>query len=236
MRCGKNSRKLIARLTGGLLFGASLIVPCGVEGKSRAKRFGQEGRGILAESVTEDSSEKAIETVVDRLYDLVKARKAISVREVSKALSLPEPQTEKLARLLESSKLVQVNYSLSDIIITTVDEAKAAPAAFAASNSDSAEREILTACEDVARAKTLLEFSKRQTEQVSRKLAQAASQQAASIKAKDVSPALRKRLESLESDAAEAKGYANAALVAATVLEEASQKLSQAATRKGARQ
>ena len=189
----------------------------------------------MAEKVNADSSEKSIETVVDRLYDLVKARKTITVREVSKALSLSESQTEKLARLLESSKLVQVNYSLSDIIITIGEEAKAAPTASAAGESDPVERAILSACEDVARAKTLLEFSKRQTEQLSSKLALAASQQAG-VKAKDISPALRKRLESLESDAAQAKSYANATLVATTVLEEASQKLSQAATRKGARQ
>jgi len=180
------------------------------------------------------SSEKAIETVVDRLYDLVNAKKSVTVREVAKALSISEPQTEKLARLLESSKLVQVNYSLSEIIITIAEEAKAAPAA-AATEPDPAERAILSSCDEVARAKAVLEFSRRQVEQLSGRLAQSASQQAAAIKAKDVSPALRRRLEGIGSDAAQAKAHATAALAAATVLEEASQRLSQVATRKGAR-
>jgi len=189
----------------------------------------------LTESGDAYSSEGAIETVVDRLYDLVKAKKAVSVRDVSKALSLSEPQTEKLARLLESSKLVQVNYSLSDIIIS-IAEGEATAVAAASGEANPAERAILATCDDVARAKSLLEFSRRQIEQLSRKLAQAAPQQAASLKAKDVSPAMKKKLESLESDAAQAKGHANATLVAATVLEDESQKLSQVATRKGARQ
>lgn len=181
------------------------------------------------------NSEKAIETVVDRLYDIVKAKKAATVKEVSKALSIPEAQTEKLARLLESSKLVQVNYNLSDITITIAEEAGAVPAAAASAQPDPAERAILSACDEVARAKSLLEFSRRQVEQLSKKLAQSAPQLSVAIDAKDVSPALRRRLAGLETDAAEAKAHANAALVAATVLEEAGGKLSQVVTRKGAR-
>jgi hypothetical protein len=188
----------------------------------------------LAQTGNADSSDKAIETVVDRLYDLVKAKKTITVKEVSKTLLLSETQTEKLAHLLESSKLVQVNYNLSETVITIVEDA-AAPVV-AAAESDLVERAILSSCEDVARAKALLEFSMRQLEQLSKKLAAAAPQQAANIKAKDVSPALRKRLESLEADAAQVKAHANAMLVTATVLEDASQKLSQVATKKGAKQ
>jgi len=189
----------------------------------------------LAQTGNADSSDKAIETVVDRLYDLVKAKKTITVKEVSKTLLLSETQTEKLAHLLESSKLVQVNYNLSETVITIVEDATAVPVV-AAGESDAMERAILSSCEDVARAKALLEFSMRQLEQLSKKLAAAAPQQAANIKAKDVSPALRKRLESLEADAAQVKAHANAMLVTATVLEDASQKLSQVATKKGAKQ
>jgi len=190
----------------------------------------------LAATGDAGSSEKAIETVVDRLYDIVNAKKSATVREIAKALSISESQAEKLARLLESSKLVQVNYNLSDITITIAEEAKQAPAAAAPAEQDPAERAMLSACDEVARAKSVLEFSRRQVEQLSGKLALTASQQAAAVKAKDVSPALRRRLEGLESDAAQAKAHANAALVAATVLEEAGQKLAQVATRKGARQ
>jgi hypothetical protein len=189
----------------------------------------------LAESGDADSSEKSIETVVDRLYDIVKAKKSVPVREISKALSLSESQTEKLARLLESSKLVQVNYSLSDIIITIADQ----PATHSSAASvvpDAAERAILSACDDVARVKSLLEFSRRNVEQLSKKIAQEAPQQAAALKAKDVSPVMRKRLESLEADAAQAKAHANAILAASAVLQEASQRLSQVVARKGARQ
>jgi len=189
----------------------------------------------LAETGDTGFSEKAIETVVDRLYDIVKAKKAVPVREVAKALLISEAQTEKLARLLESSKLVQVNYNLSDTIITIAEEAKEGQAA-AASAENPSERAILSTCEEVARAKSLLEYSRRQLEQLSRKLAQSAPQQAAAVKAQDVGPGLRKKLEGLESDAAEAKAHANATLAAAAALEEASQKLSQVATRKGARQ
>ena len=191
----------------------------------------------MAETGELDFSEKAIETVVDRLYDIVKAKKSVPVRDVAKALSISESQTEKLARLLESSKLVQVNYNLSDIIITIAEEAKVAAAAPSA-DADPAERALLSSCEEVARAKALLEYSRRQVEQLARKISQSAPQQAAAIKAQDITPTLRKKLEGLESDAAEAKAHANAALVAAAVLEEASQKLTQvvAASRKGARQ
>lgn len=190
----------------------------------------------MAETGDVDFSEKAIETVVDRLYDIVKAKKAVPVREVAKALSISESQTEKLARLLESSKLVQVNYNISDIIITIVEEAKPDAVVAASAGSNPAERALLSSCEDVERARALLEYSRRQLEQLSKKLAQSAPQQAAAVKAQDIGPALRKKLEGLDSDAAKAKAHANATLVAATVLEEASQKLSQAATRKGARQ
>jgi predicted metalloprotease with PDZ domain len=190
----------------------------------------------LAELGGADSTEKAIETVVDRLYDLVRARKAVTVREVSKALSISEPQTEKLARLLEASRLVQVNYTLSDITITMAEEPKEAPASGAGVEADPAGQALLSACDEVARAKSLLEFSRRQVEQLSKKLEQAALQQSLAPKAKDVGPALRKRLESLEADASQAKAHANAALVAATVLEDAGQKISQVAARKGARQ
>jgi len=190
----------------------------------------------LADTNDAGFSEKAIETVVDRLYDLVKAKKAVPVREIAKALSISESQTEKLARLLESSKLVQVNYNLSDITITIAEEAKPEAAIAASAENDPAERAILSTCDEVARAKSLLEFSRRQVEQLSKKLSQSSSQQAAAIKAKDISPGLRKKLEGLESDAAEAKAHANATLVAATTLEDSSQALSQMATRKGARQ
>jgi len=191
----------------------------------------------LAETDDMGFSEKAIETVVDRLYDLVSAKKSITVREVAKALSISETQTEKLARLLESSKLVQVNYSLSDIIISIAEEAKPAQAPAASHDSDSAERALLSSCDEIAKAKSLLEYSRRQVEQLSKKIVQVAPQQAAAVKANEISPVLRKKLEGLESDAQEAKSHAQAALAAATVLEEASRKLSAvAATRKGARQ
>ena len=190
----------------------------------------------MAETDDMGFSEKAIETVVDRLYDLVNAKKSITVREVAKALSISESQTEKLARLLESSKLVQVNYSLSDIIISIAEEAKPAQAP-AASQDSEAERALLASCDEIAKAKSLLEYSRRQVEQLSKKIAQVAPQQAAAVKANEISPGLRKKLEGLDSDAHEAKSHAEAALAAATALEESSRKLSAVATtRKGARQ
>jgi len=59
-----------------------------------------------------------IETVIDKLYDLVKAGSKVTVRKAALALSLTEEQVEKLALILEESGLIEVQYTLGGSVLT----------------------------------------------------------------------------------------------------------------------
>ncbi|MEM4255369.1 MAG: hypothetical protein QXR53_03500 [Candidatus Norongarragalinales archaeon] len=58
-----------------------------------------------------------IETVIDKLYDLVKAGNKVTVKEAALALSLTEEQVEKLAMILEESDLIEIQYTLGGSIL-----------------------------------------------------------------------------------------------------------------------
>ncbi len=62
--------------------------------------------------------EKEIDTVIDRLFELVNGRGRISVSEAAKALTLDANQVEKMALVLESNKLVDVSYELWGTILS----------------------------------------------------------------------------------------------------------------------
>lgn|GEM_PF-2582404 len=58
-----------------------------------------------------------IETVIDRLYDLIKAGNKVTVKEAALALSLTDEQVEKLAMILEESDLIEVQYTLAGSVL-----------------------------------------------------------------------------------------------------------------------
>ncbi|MFH0835950.1 MAG: hypothetical protein V1834_02195 [Candidatus Micrarchaeota archaeon] len=61
--------------------------------------------------------EKDLQTSVDRLIELISSKKRVTVSEASQALALPVSQVEKLARILEESKLIKVEYGLTNIFL-----------------------------------------------------------------------------------------------------------------------
>ncbi|MFA5247062.1 MAG: hypothetical protein WC408_04205 [Candidatus Micrarchaeia archaeon] len=189
----------------------------------------------MAEKIDTAYADKTIETIVDRLYDLVKAKKTASITEVSRALSISESQTEKLARLLESSKLVQLNYALSETTIAIPEEAAAAQAKHDEYvDKPVSQRALVSVCDDVARAKAILEFSQRQILQIGKKIEQAAAD-AKKIQPQDITPQMRKQLEALIADAASAKAYAKSTQDAVAKIEDASKEIAANNVRKGAR-
>lgn len=90
------------------------IAPCRIEAFDCLDEFGSgRERGWAGNLVKED-----LETVVDKLYDFVKAGSKVTVKEAALALSITEEQVEKLAQILEESNLLEVQYTLSGSILT----------------------------------------------------------------------------------------------------------------------
>ncbi|MBI5229641.1 hypothetical protein HY991_06015 [Candidatus Micrarchaeota archaeon] len=56
-----------------------------------------------------------LETVIDRLTEYVALRRRTTVKQVASALSIPAPEVERLALLLQESGLIEVRYGLMDI-------------------------------------------------------------------------------------------------------------------------
>ncbi len=92
----------------------------------------------------EPQIDKSVETIIDRFYDLIVASKSIAVSNAALALSLKPPQVEKLARLLEDAKLVSIDYTLSEMVISI-------PKSAASKQVSAAHRDDHTAnCDDKA--------------------------------------------------------------------------------------
>ncbi|MFH1779536.1 MAG: hypothetical protein ABH803_00120 [Candidatus Micrarchaeota archaeon] len=58
------------------------------------------------------------QTSVDEVFDFIKSNKTVSVKQVANAMSLPLIQVERLVKILEASKLIEVSYSLNETILT----------------------------------------------------------------------------------------------------------------------
>lgn len=166
-------------------------------------------------------SEKTIETVMDRLYDLVRAKQSTTTKEVADALSISEAQAEKLARLLESSKLVSVNYTLSETTISVPQSEVAAEAQKAREHERPEAQEILAACEEASRAKNMLELSQRQLSQAARRLRDISGDAKRMASSPQRPIEVSKRLDRLSQDAVLARGAAAAMTAQADELSEA---------------
>ena len=66
--------------------------------------------------------ETEFQTSVDQVFDFIKSNKRVTVRQVAKAMSLPLGEVEKLVKILEGSKLIQVSYGFNDTFLTYADE------------------------------------------------------------------------------------------------------------------
>jgi len=60
-----------------------------------------------------------IETIIDRLYDYVNTNGRVSVDAAAKAIGLPTDQVEKLAVLLENSGLLEMQYTLTHVVLVS---------------------------------------------------------------------------------------------------------------------
>ncbi|MFH0923086.1 MAG: hypothetical protein V1811_03440, partial [Candidatus Micrarchaeota archaeon] len=60
-----------------------------------------------------------IETIIDRLYDYVNTNGRVSVNAAAKAIGLPGEQVEKLAVLLENSGLLEMQYTITQVILVS---------------------------------------------------------------------------------------------------------------------
>ena len=96
-----------------------------------------------------------IETVIDKLYDFVKAGNKVPVREAALALSLTEEQVEKLALILEESDLIEVQYTLAGSVLIPKKVEQQVPMIPFAPSGQAKENEVL---EDVKSVENVAEF------------------------------------------------------------------------------
>jgi len=188
----------------------------------------------LAEE-TEVIADKTIDTVIDRLYDIVRAKRTTTAREVAAALSITEAQAEKLARLLESSKLVQLNYTVSETVIALPPAEPKAEAQRTSPEEDAKSRALAAACEDATGVKNLLEFSRRQLWGAVKKLEELPPEARRLAEARQTGEAA-KRAERLAADAKTTKKISSEIAALADELQAAAAQVSgQQDSQKGAK-
>ncbi|MFA6048426.1 MAG: hypothetical protein WC792_00570 [Candidatus Micrarchaeia archaeon] len=102
-----------------------------------------------------------LDTVIDRLYEYVRINKRVGLDAAASALGLPSAQAEKLALLLEQSKLIRVQYSLGKTELFSYEEETQVAAAKAPAQGRSL-RDITNTLEHEAMSsESVLEFMER---------------------------------------------------------------------------
>ncbi|NUN11222.1 hypothetical protein HUU53_01095 [Candidatus Micrarchaeota archaeon] len=66
--------------------------------------------------------DQEFQTSVDNVFDFIKSNKKVTINQLSKAMSISPAQIEKLVKILEASKLIDVSYGLNEVFLSYKEE------------------------------------------------------------------------------------------------------------------